>query len=55
MPSAFESFVYMMLTSVIYIATLWLFDTFIESNRGYKSTLWKRKNRKQSVYQIMSD
>lgn len=55
MPSPMESFIYLILTSITYIISLWLFDTFIESNRGYKSQLWKRKTRKQSVYQMMSD
>jgi ATP-binding cassette subfamily A (ABC1) protein 3 len=45
----------MILTSIIYVITLWLCDTFIESNRGYRSQLWKKKTRKQSVYQMMSD
>lgn len=33
-PSAFQSYLYMLLTSVIYIILIWYFDHVISSNRG---------------------
>lgn len=55
MPSPAESFFYLILTSIIYVVSLWIFDLFIESNRGYRSSPFKKSSRKQSVYHMGSE
>ncbi len=35
------------------MVSLWIFDTIVESNRGYRANLLsKKKNRKQSIYNM---
>ena len=51
MPSPIETFFYLILTSIVYLIAIWVLDTYVESNRGYKSSLFKKRTRKQSVYQ----
>jgi hypothetical protein len=34
------------------VTSLWIFDRFIESNRGYTEDFFKKKIRKNSFYQM---
>ena len=50
LPNCVESFIYMALTTLLYLCILALLDRFIESNRGYSLPLCPKANRKRSFY-----